>query len=858
MRNGELPHRLLRVRSALLIPALFVTVACGTLPTSGTPGKSDGTISVQVSEIYGKLPLHFEANHGQTDEQVKFLARGNRHTLFLTPSEAVLVLTKREQTAIGKVQAARLRPEERGQVTRTVLRMAFVDANPRPRLEGREELSGKANYFVGNDSSTWRTNVPTYAKIRYPNLYPGIDLIYYGSQRELEYDFVVRPGADPKRILLDFRGADKLEVDAQGDLVLHTPAGVIRQRKPDIYQEVDGARREIAGGYMLKGGRRVGFQVATYDVSRPVVIDPTLLYSTYLGGSGFDGVDGAGIAVDASGNAYVTGFTTSTNFPTTPGAFQITFGGVENAFVTKLNPTGSGLVYSTYLGGSTGLGGGGDEGLGITVDASGNAYVTGVTHSTNFPTTLGAFQAVLGGDQDAFVTKLSPTGSALVYSTYLGGLDQDEGFGIAVDSLGNAYVSGFTASTNFPTTPAAFQTALGGGFGDAFVAKLDPTGSALVYSTYLGGVDFDAGFGIALDTSSNAYVTGFTASTNFPTTPGAFQTVFTGGDAFVAKLDPTGSALVYSTLLGGSFDDRGQGIAVDAAGNAYVTGSTQSADFPTTPGAFQTTFGGGGDAFVTKLTPTGSGLVYSTYLGGNDDDEGLAIAVDISGNAYVTGFTISATFPTTPGAFQTTLGGGGDAFVTKLNHTGSSLVYSTYLGGSGEEAGLGIAVDALPNPNAYVAGTTQSSDFPTTPGAFQTTFGGAEDAFVAQITEVTLPPGPFSARVTGGGTINVVGGIASFHFIVQQQTDGMLSGRLQYINHVSGARVQSVTYTTLVIIANAATFDGSCTVDGAPCTFHVNVTDNGEPGTMDTFTISVSGGPTDGGMLRSGNILIAQ
>src|SRR5439155_4514335 len=229
----ELPHRLHRVRSALLISALFVTVACGTLPTSGTPGKYDGTISVQVSEIYGKLPLHFEANHGQTDEQVKFLARGNRHTLFITPSEAVLVLTKREQTAIGKVQAARLRPDERGQVTRTVLRMAFVDANPRPRLEGREELSGKANYFVGNDPSTWRTNVPTYAKIRYPNLYPGIDLIYYGSQRELEYDFVVRPGADPKRILLDFRGADKLEVDAQGDLVLHTPAGVIRQRKPD-------------------------------------------------------------------------------------------------------------------------------------------------------------------------------------------------------------------------------------------------------------------------------------------------------------------------------------------------------------------------------------------------------------------------------------------------------------------------------------------------------------------------------------------------------------------------------------------------------------------------------------------------
>jgi hypothetical protein len=726
MRKNTVPNDYGGLRSAPLILPPLLVAAIGLVPASPcAAGNVDDRLRVQASHAYGKLPLSFEANRGQTDARVQFLSRGPRRTLFLTPTEAVLVLTAAERSAQATGPAARLALDESGAGTRTNLRMTFVGANPAPRVTGREELRGKSNYFIGKDPAKWRTNVPTYANVGYPDLYPGIDLVFYGNERQLEYDFVVRPGADPTRIVLGFEGADRLEVDAQGDLLLHTGAGPVRQRKPVIYQEVTGRRVEVPGGYILKDGQRVGFEVAAYDRDRPLVIDPVLIYSTYLGGSAND--EGNGIAVDALGHAYVTGSTGSTDFPTTSGASQTALSGGRDAFVTKLDPTGSALVYSTYLGGS-----GNDGGSGIAVDTLGHAYVTGFTTSTNFPTTPRAFQLASGGGfADAFVTQLDPTGSALVYSTYLGGSGDDEGNGIAVDALGHAYVTGVAASTNFPTTLRAFQAANGGG-ADAFVTQLDPTGSALVYSTYLGGSGNDGGSGIAVDSFGHAYVTGSTRSTGFPTTPGGFQTMFSGAaDAFVTKLDPTGSALLYSTYLGESDEDAGLGIAVDALGHAYVTGSTGSTGFPTTPGAFQPASGGGAlDAFVTKLDPTGSALVYSTYLGESDEDAGFGIAVDALGHAYVTGFTASTDFPTTPG-FQTANGGGRDAFVTKLDPTGSALVYSTYLGGSDHDEGYGIAVDSL--GNAYATGITRSTDFPTTPGAFQAASGGAADAFVAKI-----------------------------------------------------------------------------------------------------------------------------
>jgi hypothetical protein len=621
-----------------------------------------------------------------------------------------------------------------------VLRVRLVGATPNPRVIGTEALPGKSHYFLGSDPQAWRTEIPHFVKVRYEAVYPGVDLVYYGTAGQLEYDFVVASGADPGAITLAFAGVDTLALDPQGDLLLHTAGGPIRQHKPTIYQEGNGIRQEIAGGYVLKDRQQVGFQVAAYDASRPLIIDPVLSYSTYLGGSAND--VGFGIAVDAAGNAYITGQTSSANFPTSA-AFDTTLAGTIDAFVTKLNPDGSALVYSTYLGG-----GGIDIGRGIAADAAGNAYVTGQTSSGTFPTTASPFQPALAGGSDAFVTKLNPDGSALVYSTFLGGVAGDIGRGIALDAAGNAYVTGDTASSaDFPTTAGAFDQIFNGGSNDAFVTKLNPDGSALVYSTFLGGSTSDASSGIAVDASGNAYVTGNTASSaDFPTTTGAFDQIFNGGsnDAFVTKLNPAGTApLVYSTFLGGGNDDLGIGIAVDATGNAYMTGYTLSADFPTTAGVFDGTLGGFTDAFITKLNPAGTALVYSTYLGGGDDDLGIGIAVDATGNAYMTGDTFSSDFPTAS-PVQEVFGGIDDAFVTKLNPDGSALVSSTFLGGVAGDIGRGIALDA--SGNAYVTGQTSSGTFPTTASPVQPALAGGSDAFVTKLAELAAAVGGDGGR----------------------------------------------------------------------------------------------------------------
>jgi hypothetical protein len=716
--------------------------------------KADPKAQARILDSYGKLPLSFEANHGQAHARVKFLSRTGGYSLFLTGDEAVFTLIGGKATTHKAKIAGTARTLQSGMAAPKsggVFRMKLRDANPAAKVSGVDELAGTSNYFIGNDPKKWRTGVPTYSKVKYEGIYSGIDLVYYGNQRQLEYDFIVAPGADPRRIAFDVRGAKRIRRDAHGDLVLGMETGEdeIRWLKPVVYQQKDGTRREVPARYAIKDRNRVGFELAKYDPSRPLYIDP-LIYSTYLGGSGGD--QGNSIAVDGAGNSYVTGLTDSSNFPTM-NPLQPAYGGNGDAVITKLNPTGSALVYSTYLGGN-----GFDGGYGIAVDSAGNAYVTGSTGSANFPITSGAFQTNLAGYSNAFVAEISPTGTALVYSTFLGGSGGDKGYSIAVDSAGNAYVTGWTESTDFPTV-SPLQPARGGG-ADAFVTKINPTGSALVYSTYLGGSLGDAGYGIAVDNSGNAYVTGSTASTNFPTTPGAFQT--TGGDgynydAFVTKINPTGSALVYSTYLGGSsgngFGSGSEGIAVDSAGNAYVTGSTGSANFPTTPGAFQTSYNGSGqygaDAFVTKINLTGSALVYSTYLGGSGlgsnlylENNGISIATDSAGNAYVTGQTHSKSFPVTPGAFQRVCNRGdhcdkyGDAFVTRLNSAGSALVDSTYLGGSSSDGGFGIAVDGV--GNAYVTGGTASTDFAVTPGSFQMSCGNPSSCGNAFVTKIDL------------------------------------------------------------------------------------------------------------------------
>jgi len=580
--------------------------------------------------------------------------------------------------------------------------MRLVGANPNAEARGVEELPGKSNYFIGNDPSKWRTNVPNYAKVEYRDVYPGVDLVYYGNGGQLEHDFVVAPGADPRAIRFAVEGAEKMELDARGDLVLHASGTEARFRTPVVYQEAGGLRQEVAGGFVLRGQSafrnpqsEIAFQIGSYDPSRPLVIDPVLVYSTYftvgqaiavdLSGNAYvcgggtvkkikaDGsalvyssvIAGAGctgVAVDASGNAYVTGSTNSTNFPTAS-PLQSTHGGGYDAFVAKLNAAGSALVYSTYLGGSDA-----DRGYGIAVDSSGNAYITGQTSSTNFPT-VGPLQATNSGNYDAFVAKLNAAGSALVYSTYLGGSGYDYGYGIAVDSSGNAHVAGQTWSTDFPTA-SPLQASFGGGIEDGFVAKLNAAGSALVYSTYLGGSGGEYGYGIAVDSSGSAYVTGYTDSTNFPTVD-PLQAANSGAyDAFVAKLNAVGSALVYSTYLGGSGYDWGTGIAVDSSGNAYIAGRTESTDFPTAS-PFQATNSGNSDAFIAKLNAAGSALVYSTYLGGSDLDQSNGVAVNSLGSAYLTGLTWSTNFPT-----ASPLQASGSWFVAKIVEPGAACTYS--------------------------------------------------------------------------------------------------------------------------------------------------------------------------------------
>ena len=633
------------------------------------------------------------------------------------------------------------------------LHMQIVGGNAAARATATEPLPGITNYFIGNDPNQWHTNIASFGRVEYDEVYSGIDMAYYGNNGQLEYDFIVSPGADPSAITLNFTGAEGVEVNTKGDLVVHTSMGDVVHQKPFTYQQDGRVRREVASNYAIEGDT-VRFEIGAYDHSRRLVIDPVVpAYSTFLDPWRI----GRAISVDSAGNAYVAGYVDLSD---------------QHIFVQKLNATGSALVYSTFIGGT-----GNDLAFGMAVDASGDAYLTGYTESADFPTTPGAFDTTFNAEYGhGFVTKLNSSGSALSYSTFLAGSVQDFGYGVAVDGGGNAYVAGITFSTDFPTTPNAFDTTHNGGVYDGFVTKLNATGSALTYSTFLGGsgneTDYELlHFGassIAVDETGNAYVTGFTGSTDFPTTPGAFDTSYGGaGDSFVTKLDASGSGLVYSTFLGGSGDDAGYGIAMDSSGNAYVTGRTRSGNFPTTPGAFDTSFPSNGDAFVTKLNPTGSALVYSTFLGGGNEDIGSGIAVDSSGNVYLTGQTSSANFPTTPGAFQTTYHYDAEVFVSKLKPNGSALSYSTYLGGEDYETGYGIAIDSL--GSVYVTGYTASTDFPTTPVAFDNTYF-APGAFVTKLQETVggaLSGGYFQAH-----TISTFANGASSVFAADIDGDG--------------------------------------------------------------------------------------
>jgi len=835
----------------------------------------------------GQLPLSFEANRGQFPAEVQFASRGGSYKAFFTSTEAVFVLrkpgaapaeanaslkgTSQERAAQAKQERTQ-RAAERA-ASKAVVRMSLAGANPAARVTGVEELAGKINYFRGNDEQKWITGVPTFHRVSYSAVYPGIDLVYYGKGNQLEYDLVIAPGADPNRIAFNFDGADRLEVDAATGALVITAAGgtQLRQAKPLIYQEENGVRRAVSGGFTVNGSG-AGFSVGDYDPSRPLVIDPAIInYSTYLAGENNDRVHG--IAADSDGNAYAVGWTESETFPV-KNAYQAGQNNeVPQAFITKFNPDGSELIWSTYLGGSGVNSEGvlGDGAYAVTIDGDRNVYVTGFSFSFDFPVrnAMQPYQSDGNAssccfDSDSFITKLNAAGNQLVFSTYFGGADgTDSGRGIALDKNNNIYVVGYTNSFAFPTTNP-IQREIDGRTShfhnneenfDAYLAKIDASGQFRVYSTYIGGPSQDIATGVAVDQNGAAYVTGWTDSTDpgpspsattppatptptpnatpaihFPITDNAFQKTPGGSggftrDAFVTKVDPTGTQLIYSTYLGGDGTDVAWGIALGPDRSAYVTGYTNSgqqlsgadavgaSEFPTTASAFQTQNAGGFDAFLTRLNPDGSDLIYSTYIGGDADEgedpnnfclecadqiDGAAVAADILGNAYVTGFTESTFVPSPPGpnaptqvplnfptkdAFQPEPGSSPgsspkvsrDAYVAMFNtnKTGSdSLVYSSFLGGSRRDEGDAITLD--PNGNVFVAGWTQSdggcrvvgnatcdgpsisqNDFPTTQGAFQEDPSFSDDGWVVALA---------------GGTSTVIGQNQGF-MIFGQVTD---------------------------------------------------------------------------------------
>lgn len=609
----------------------------------------------------------------------------------------------------------------------SVVRAKFQGANDAPRMQGVESM-GFANVLMGQDPSEWRTGLRTHRKVRYANLYPGIDLIYSGIDGRVKSEYRVAAGADPKSIQVEY--SVDLAIDAEGRL----HAGNLIEAAPEIFQEPTSGRVSVAGRYHLLDARTAGFEVDSYDRGLPLVIDPVISYATYLGGSGLGAV--TGVALDSSGNLYAAGWTEALNFPIVLSEQAANAGGVD-AFVVKVSPSGSGLVYATYIGGR-----GDDRAAAIAVDSSGEAYVTGATNSSNFPV-VAAVRSTLGGSKSAFVLKLNSVGNTLLFSTYLGGSTYDLGTVIAVDGSGNVYIAGDTQSANFPVV-GGFQAAIGGGF-DAFITKLNSNGT-YVFSTFLGGAANEHAGGIAVDSSGSAYIAGGTYSTNFPLA-GAIQTTNHGGqDAFVAKLSASGASLVYSTYLGGSgtsTPEQANGIAVDSTGNAYMAGVTNSADFPVTAGTFQVNFKGVSDAFVTKINATGTAWGYSTYLGGADFDWATSIGIDSAGNAYAAGYTSSGDFPQS-NPLQGAFGGLYDAFVAELNASGNTLGFSTWFGGSGSDVANALAVDA--SGNMFLGGQTNSLNLPLV-GPIQAANNGGSVGWLARLG-VTAPPPQIPSAVS--------------------------------------------------------------------------------------------------------------
>jgi hypothetical protein len=792
--------------------------------------KPAGSVAAQ----YGRTPLAFEENHGQASPEAKFLARGAGYEIFLTPQESVFVLKAPSAVNASKIKS----PKFASKSSASILRMKLLGANFAPVLTSEDQLPGVTNYLLGKNPANWRTNIPNYRRVKEHGAYPGIDLVYYGTQGQLEYDFVVAAHQDPSVIRFSVQGADKLSTSSDGDLLVSIRGGQLKFHKPYAYQQNGQAKETVAANYVLEANNTVAFKLGNYDSQRALVIDPILSYSTYLGGSDIDGANAIAVAPDNT--AFIAGGTFSIDFPTAgTHPLQINHGGPDDfskdAFVAKLSVDGSTVLYATFLGGSKQ-----DEAHGIAVDNFGNAYVIGTTLSVDFPTTPGTFGTICGADNkcgasfnpgglvvsNGFLAKLNPAGSALIYSEYIGYYENVEGLAVAVDSDQNAYITGQTSANiaptvvitppntpppPFPITASAFQPAFGGGATDAFIMKISASGLSILYSSYLGGSNEDDAYGIAVDASHNAYLTGLTYSPDFILKNPVQGASGGAGDAWVAKVNTglSGAAsLLFSSYLGGTGLDQGNGIAVDTAGNAYVTGATNSAGLATS-GVLQNTNAGLGDAFVAKYSTAlaSPALVYFTYLGGTKADSGAGIAVDGDMNVYVAGSTVSTNFATTPDAFQRTYGGGNaDAFVAKLDPLGATLLYSSFLGGTNTESGNGIAIDTNDPPGAYVAGQTCSQDFPLSNPA-QASSGGNCDAFVSKIGVLEgiaiTPTGLVFAPQTLGSTsdaqtVTITSGVAPVS-ITSISVAGANPGDFAILNNTCGASLPANSQCTVSV-----------------------------------------------------------
>ncbi len=753
--------------------------------------------SPQVKGV--NLPQYFIENRGQADSQIRYYSPNG--DFYFTPDGIFTHLIKRESVT---GQDSSLIHEKH-----VVLKKHFLKANTSCEIVGENELPGKVNYFIGNDSTKWKTHLKTFKQVRYKNIYPGIDLVYHGNNGPTEYDLVISPEAPVSQIESVIEGADKLELSSDGDLLVHTPLGILKEKSPVSYQENAGLKQSVSSHFSLSAQNTLSFSVSQYDKSKILVIDP-LIYSSFLGNGDTTDMFSSKVILDSDDNYYIAGVTMFNNFSVTPGAYDTTYSAGQDGFITKINSSGSALIFSTYLGGSSM-----DYISGVTLDTSRNIFMTGTSRSSNFPITPGAFDSTLNSqfDGDYIVVKLNATGSSLIYSTFIGGNNDDQAYGIAVDSTGCAYVAGFTLSTDFPLVSAFDTTCVNGEIG---VCKLNNTGTALLYSSYLGGTSWDSVADLVLDAKNNAYITGVTSSTDFPITSGAADSTHNGNmDVYLAIIDSYG-ALSCASFIGGNSSDMGNAIALDSTGNIYIAGETMSNNFPTTSGVVDPTFDSYSDAFIAKFNPTGTQILYSTLLSGNNSETIYDMVVDSAGNAIVTGGTSSPNFLVSSYPIDNTHNGDFDVFVSKLNSNGTAILYSTYMGDTGRDVGTGITLDS--HGNACITGYTLSPNFTITDNALESAFS---HHFFAKLSLYDVPPNsqpdifklPDLKLFVGESVANIMD--------LEKYNDGLTGDSYQFLSNfmglesLSGSTVSQNAYSSATVGSNTYVISnlyGACTV----------------------------------------------